>query len=682
MNKKFAATPALAIVLLAIACAASAAEKRPFELADLARLQELSAPVFAPDNERIAYVVSTANTDSDASVSDLWLVSYRGGAPRQLTQTPFASEWLPRWSPDGKWLAFLSDRGDDETSQIWLMPADGGEARQLSTVKAGVEDFDWAPDSARLILVAEDPAVETEKDSRGHDKPEPPRVITRYQFKEDGRDYLTDRYQHLYVLTLADGKAEQITSGSQDDLLPAWSPDGKQIAFVSRRVAAAGTDPERTLNFDVYTITPNAGAEPRRISTFNGTDVDPYWESRPEWSPDSRKLVWLQSGEDKWIYYAPWQLTVADLASGKITTPARIDRCFYKPRWSADGKTIYALVEQSRNTWLAKINPAEAIPDKAVSYLSSGNRFGYDYALSKNGRIALLDSDDTTPFELTALEPAAKQPRRTLTAHNQFLNELALQTAEDISFTSDGQRIDGFLMKPVGYEAGKRYPTILRIHGGPVYQFSHEFMSDWQFYAAHGFAVLAVNPRGSSGRGFDFAKAIYADWGNVDVKDVLAGVDHVVKLGVADPDRLGVGGWSYGSILTNYVIASDKRFKAAVSGAGTSNMLGNYGHDQYVREYELELGKPWSNFAAYARVSFPFLHADRISTPTLFQCAEKDFNVPCLGAEQMYQALQSLRVPTQLVIFPGENHGLTVPSYLQERLQRNLDWYERYLKTP
>jgi dipeptidyl aminopeptidase/acylaminoacyl peptidase len=192
--------------------------------------------------------------------------------------------------------------------------------------------------------------------------------------------------------------------------------------------------------------------------------------------------------------------------------------------------------------------------------------------------------------------------------------------------------------------------------------------------------VVAVNPRGSSGRGFDFARAIYADWGNKDVQDVLAGVDHVVEIGVADPARLGIGGRSYGSILTNYVIANDKRFKAAVSGAGTSNMLGNYGHDQYAREYELELGTPWANPEAYERVSFPFLHADRISTPTLFYCAEKDFNVPCLGTEQMYQALRSRGVPTRLVIYPGENHPLTVPSYIRDRMQRLLGWYDRFLK--
>jgi dipeptidyl aminopeptidase/acylaminoacyl peptidase len=235
-------------------------------------------------------------------------------------------------------------------------------------------------------------------------------------------------------------------------------------------------------------------------------------------------------------------------------------------------------------------------------------------------------------------------------------------------------------VRPLDSVPGQRYPTIVRLHGGPVYQFSHEFMADWQAYAAQGYAVLAVNPRGGSGRGFGFAKAIYADWGNLDARDVLAAVDHAVALGVADPARLGVGGWSYGAILTNAVIATDTRFKAAISGAGASNMYAMYGHDQYIREYELELGTPWANRAQYDRASFPFLQADRIATPTLFQCAADDLNVPCLGAEQMYQALRSRNVPTQLVVYPGEGHSLTVPSYLRDRLARNIAWYDRWLR--
>ncbi len=226
------------------------------------------------------------------------------------------------------------------------------------------------------------------------------------------------------------------------------------------------------------------------------------------------------------------------------------------------------------------------------------------------GAIVVLGGDALHPPELSAIEPDGP---RALSNHNDWLRTKRLAPVENIEFKSaDGTRIEGFLVKPVDYQPGRRYPTILRIHGGPVYQFSHEFMADWQAYAAKGFVVVAANPRGSSGRGFDFARAIYADWGNKDVEDVLAAVDHVVRLGIADPARLGIGGRSYGSILTNYVIARDPRFKVAVSGAGSSNMLGMYGHDQYTREYELELGTPWANREAYDRTSYPFLHADRI----------------------------------------------------------------------
>jgi dipeptidyl aminopeptidase/acylaminoacyl peptidase len=333
-------------------------------------------------------------------------------------------------------------------------------------------------------------------------------------------------------------------------------------------------------------------------------------------------------------------------------------------------------VEQSRNTWLAKIDPNESRPEKAVDYLRNGKRFAYDFALAANGRLVVLESDDVTPYELRTVERRS----RSLGDHNAFLSEVALQEAQDFEFESDGQSIDAMLMYPAAYVKGQRFPAIARLHGGPVWQYSHEFWFEWQIYAAKGYAVIAINPRGSSGRGFEFSKAIYADWGNLDVRDILAGVDHVVNLGVADPARLGVGGRSYGGMLTNYVIASDTRFRAAESGAGGTNTLASYGHDQYVREYELELGTPWNNFETYARVSFPFLHADRIKTPTLFYCEEKDFNVPCIGAEQMYQALRSLGIPTELVIFPGEFHPVTVPSYLQFRMRRSLEWYDRWLK--
>lgn len=669
-----------ALIALVVSAVAAAADKRPIEIGDLHRLQDVSGPAFAPRGDAIVYTLSTHNLDSDATVSDLWRVTWQGGQPVQLTQTPFASEWLPQWRPDGEAIAFLSDRGEDEVTQIWLLPAAGGEARQLTRVKAGIDDYVWAPDGKRMAFVADDEEPETPKDSRDKEKPKPPIVTTRYQFKEDGRDYLTSRRQHLYLLDIDSGKVTLLTPGGFDEWLPSWSPDGKLLAFVSKRSG----DPDRNMNFDVFVMPPVAGAAARQVSTFEGTDVDPYWESRPEWSPDSRRLVWLQSGEDKWIYYSPWQMVVADVASGKLSAPAHIDRCFYKPQWSPDGKHLYSLIEQNRNTWLARIDPAT---DK-VTYLTSGNRFALDFDVAADGRIVVLESDDVTPFELSALTPALsgkrergqEAERRQLTRHNAFLDGIELRSFEDFSFSSGGERIDGMLVRPAGNRPGVRYPAIVRLHGGPVYQYSHEFLFEWQFYTANGYAVIAINPRGSSGRGFDFSRAIYANWGDVDVKDVLAGIDHVVAQGLVDPQRIGVGGRSYGGILTNFLIASDTRFKAAVSGAGSSNTLGMYGHDQYTREVELELGKPWSDFDKYVRNSYPFLHADRIKTPTQFYCTQKDFNVPCLGSEQMYQALRSLNVPTELVLYPGENHGMTVPSYLQDRVQRSLAWYDRYLK--
>ncbi len=642
--------------------------------ADLARIADLGEPALTRDGTWLAYVVSTSNTEADRSQSDLWRVRYDGSRRTQLTQTADSSEWRPQWSADASRLAFLSDRPrdaeqsrDDATTQVWMMPADGGEARRLTDFADGVEDFALSPDGTRLAVIAIDPEFPP-----GTEKPKNPLPIVseRYQFKEDGAGYLGSRRKHLYLFDIASGKAELLTPGAHDEQLPAWSPDGRTIAYVTKR----GADPDRHLNYDIYLVEAKAGAKERQLTTFAGADLDPYWETYPAWSPDGTRIAYLQSGEDHWVYYAPWQLAVIDVASGKATLPAPIDRCFTKPRWAADGKSIFALVEQSLVTHVSRIDLA----DGKISELSHGPRFDYDLDVSGNGRIIVLGGDDLHPYALSAVEGDALRP---LDGHNAWLAQKKLAGAEAIRFQSaDGTSIEGLLVKPVGYKAGKRYPTIVRLHGGPVYQFSREFMADWQVYAANGFAVVAINPRGSSGRGFDFARAIYADWGNKDTADVLAGVDHVVKMGIADPARLGLGGWSYGAILTNAVIASDTRFKAAVSGAGASNMYALYGHDQYIREYTLELGSPWSNRELYDRASFPFLHADRISTPTLFQCAEKDFNVPCLGAEQMYQALRARDVPTQLVIYPGEHHGLSIPSYLRDRMQRNLDWYGRFLK--
>ncbi len=650
---------------LAIASPLQAQDKSPVTLDDVHRIVDITEPVFSPDGEHIAYTASTHNLDMDATVSDLWRVSWGGGA-EQLTNTPDNSEWSPAFG--GAVIAYLSDATKDEETQVFVMPVKGmsdggGKGRQVTTLKGGVSEYALSPDGKTIIATAEvGPSVGADPD-----KPTPI-VIDRFQFKEDGRDYIDDRRLHLFRIDVTTGVVEQLTQGVADYYSPAWSPDGSLISYVTKNADRE----DRHFNYDVFVMAPVKGANPRKVSDYAGADADPDTGARPQWSPDGKKLLWLQSGKDKWIYYAPFELTVADFDTGEVKLLARIDRWIYSPHWSADGTSVIALIEQDRDTLAAKID----LETEEITYLTSGKRFAYELAVSSSGRIAVLEGTNERPYELKAVE----EETRPLTHHNDWLSGRRLTETGDITFMSGQEEIHGLLVLPDGYRVGQRYPLIVRLHGGPVYQYSHEFIFDWRLYAANGYAVLAVNPRGSSGRGFDFARAIFADWGGKDVKDISAGIDHVVGIGVADPDRIGVGGWSYGGILTNYMIASDKRIKAAVSGAGMSNFLSGYGADQYAPEYEHELGLPWRNQKVYERVSYPFLNADRISAPTLFQCAGADLNVPCIGSEQMYQALRSLDVATQLVVYPGENHGLTRPSFIRDRLARNLDWYDRHLK--
>jgi dipeptidyl aminopeptidase/acylaminoacyl peptidase len=300
-------------------------------------------------------------------------------------------------------------------------------------------------------------------------------------------------------------------------------------------------------------------------------------------------------------------------------------------------------------------------------------------SLGADGSVTLLAGSTTQTPEVHALE--GRKLRRLTKVNDDLLAQLQLATTEDFTSKSkDGTVVNGLIVKPASYAPGTKYPTLLIIHGGPNGQDDHSFTFDNEFFAANGYVVLNINYRGSSGRGEAFQKAIYADWGNKEVLDLLGAVDQAVASGIADPDRLGIGGWSYGGILTNYSIASDTRFKAAVSGAGSSLQSSMYGLDQYIVQWDIEVGQPWKAQDLYIKLSYPFWHADRIKTPTLFMGGEKDFNVPIAGGEQMYQALRSLGIDTQLVIYPGQFHGLTIPSYQRDRLERYLAWFDKYLK--
>jgi dipeptidyl aminopeptidase/acylaminoacyl peptidase len=661
----------LLAALLSTAATHAAEQRRLLTADDVNALHDLDDPQVSPDGEWVAYTVSTADPVKDKRITHVWMASWDGKRTLQLTNSQ-QSEHTPRWSPDGKYIAIITARGEEEDpEQIWLLDRSGGEAKPLTGFNGDVLDYAWSPDGKRLALIVADEDPHRMKKGE-EDKTPPPIVIDRYYFKQDETGYLGARRHHLYVFDVATRQAQLLTPGKFDEGWPAWSPDGTQIAFFSKR----GADPDRSDEFGLYVIASTAGSVPRLLAKFQGDSADISAMSPPSWRPDGQQIAFIAAGDPKLIYYSTHHLALVSADGGearKLTLT--LDRNVMAPVWARNGRSIYFLLEDDRNQHLARLNVANGKIERVVE----GRRETAAFDLGGKDRIAVLDSMVETPEAVYALDAGRF---RALSHHNdEWLAGVKLGSMEEISYASkDGTRISGFMVKPPDYRPGRRYPTLLWIHGGPVSQYANAFAMSWQIFASAGYVVVAANPRGSSGRGEAFATAIYADWGNKDTEDVLGAVDYAVQEGVADADRLGVGGWSYGGILTNFVIAKDTRFKSATSGASISNVLAGYGTDMYVREYEAELGTPWKNLDVWLRNSYPFLHADRIKTPTLFQCGAADFNVPLLNSEQMYQALRSLGVDTQLVIYPGQYHGLTKPSYLRERMQRYLDWHGKYLQ--
>ncbi len=666
---------AAAILILALMLPSTAfAQKRALAADDLYNLREVRDPQRSPDGKWVAYTVSRAVKDTDKNDSDVWMVSWDGTEDIQLTSSP-DGESSPRWSPDNKYLAFLSSRQGAKGGQVWLLNRAGGEAVKLTDVKGGISEYAWSPDSKRLVLVVNEPDPRDPQDDDKKDpekkKTPPPVVIDRYHFKQDVSGYLRGERTHLYLFDIAAKKAETLTPGTFDDESPAWSPDGSQIAFVSKR----GTgDLDRHDNTDVFVIDAKVGAQPRQLTTSLASEGG----RRLAWSPDGKQIAYLTGEEAKYFAYNQAKLTVIPAAGGQPRRLAEsLDRPIDGPVWSADGAAITFLVDDDRSEYPARIPVAGG----RVERLVTGPRVVTNLSQGSDGAFAVLASTDTELPEVNALENG--KLRRLTHQNDTWLSGIVLGTTEEFTSTSkDGTEVHGLLVKPPTYQQGQKYPTLLRIHGGPNGQDEHSFSFERELFAANGYVVVAVNYRGSNGRGSAYQKAIFADWGNKEVIDLLGAMDHVQKIGLADPERLGIGGWSYGGILTDYTIATDGRFKAATSGAGSALQLSMYGVDEYITQYENEIGPPWKSQELWIKISYPFFHADRIKTPTLFMGGERDFNVPLVGGEQMYQALRSLGVDTQLVVYPGQFHSLTVPSYKVDRLQRYVAWYDKYLKKP
>jgi dipeptidyl aminopeptidase/acylaminoacyl peptidase len=668
-----------------ITLAQQPATPRRMGVDDLFDFREAHDPQISPDGQLVAYTLSSTSLKKDKSQTQIFMAPIAGGDPVPLTLDGVSSNH-PRWSPDGKFLAFLSERKDSEgnevRNQVYLLNRLGGEAQRLTETVQDVDAFEWAPDSKRLVLILRDASpqeleaaatkVEEEAEAKSiskRSKAQPPWVIDRLQFKEDTIGYLDRRRSHLYVFDIHGKTMTQVTSGDYDDEDPVWSPDGRFLAFSSNR---SKPDPDATYNWDIWVVAADnidKGGHLTQVTTGLGEDRSPAW------SPDGKWITYCTQGDPHLFQYATKHVAVSPAMGGpaKVLTQA-LDRMATNPRFSPDGKSIYFIADDDGAQHLCLSNIAEGKVTRPIS-----DRVMVDaYSLSQDGRIAVSLSTMDRPFEIYSL-PGGKLTQLSH-ANDAWLSNFKLSPGQYVSFKSqDGTTVHGYMYKPIDYVPGKKYPTLLRPHGGPVWAYYAEFQGLAQLFAANSYVILLPNPRGSSGYGEEYCKAIFADWGNKDFQDDMAFVDYALAQGIADPDKLGVGGWSYGGISTDFIITQTNRFKAAISGAGAADYSSMWGHDQYQRDYVTELGYPWEHPSTWDHVAYISKIKD-VTTPTMFVGGNIDWNVPILGGEQMYQSLKALGRETLLVVYPDEYHGFKTPSHIKDLHERFLAWYAHYVK--
>ena len=623
-------------------------------------ISTIGNPIISPKGDWVLFTKSTADELKDKNIAGLYMISKDGSETISLTaQTKGVSNY--NWSPEGKYISYLATgKEDKEESQLFLLDRRGGEPIQLTHIKGEIENYKWFKDGNKILFEIKDPNyADTAKT-----KIRQPYEIDRYHFKADYEGYLDNRKTHLYVFDVKTKTIDTLTKGSNNETEAVVSNDGKRVAYSSN--VSANFD--QNSNTDIFVLSLEKAAKPIQLTNYKGAD------HRPVFNTDNTKIAFLRaSSEDAYDMYDLQQVGVIDIASQteKIITK-KYDRSLDNLIWTTDNKTILATCEDDRKQNIVQINTINGEVSSFTNELGVYNGLN----MNDNGNMTALYSTPNTPFEIYLNQGTGFKQLTHI--QDSFVNSIQKVYVKGFSaIASDQNKVNGILYLPDSN--AKKLPLILFIHGGPVAQDEYSFDLTRQIYASAGYAVAAVNYRGSSGRGADYTKCIYGDWGNKEVKDIIAVADYLIKAGIADENKMAIAGWSYGGILTNYTIATDKRFKAAVSGAGSSLMLSFYGTDQYISQYEPELGKPWENIQKWLDVSYPFFKVKEIKTPTLFMASQNDFNVPVVGAEQMYQAFKSVGIPTQLIIYPNQNHVIRVPSYLVHRYESHLAWFKKYL---
>jgi dipeptidyl aminopeptidase/acylaminoacyl peptidase len=673
---------------------------RHLELDDVVRTVGVSDLQLSPDGGTAAFVRRVMDLEGDRWHTSIWSVLMTGESPPVRLTRSRAGERSPRWSPDGRYLAFLSGRdGEGSGSQIWLLPVDGGEAFQATALEQSISSFVWSPDDGRVAVTlreaTEDPP------SLGVGGPGPPQdrplphVITRLQFLQDGSGYIGERRNQIHVIHLdveagPATESEQLTSGPYDHSGAEWSPDGRWIAFSSNRTEW----PDVTYQSDLWLI-PSEGGDLIRLTDDPGSD------GSPSWSPDGRMIAYYHTPPEPPVYGSARLRTMEILdphgtprAGSIVDLTDHIDRPVRgSVQWSSDSRHVYVMIQDRGAEPLLRIPARGGEIDAVILGTSVVQQFA---VTPDDRRVASILSWATQPSDVfvSDIDPVRLSrdyfvsgtperiqddlpPARNLSRVNaDWLDEVELSTPRHVQYASrDGTTIAGWYLLPPGSDdLDGPFPLILKIHGGPVAQYTWAYDFERQWWAAQGYAVLYTNPRGSSGYGEGFAHALWQDWGGPDYQDVMAGVDWLIERNLADPDRMGVGGWSYGGILTNFIIVRNDRFRAAISGASTALNVSVYGTDDLQRWWEHELGLPWENREGYDRISALY-DAPNVRTPTLFVVGSADRRTPASQSEQFYTWLRRLEIPTGLIVYPGQSHGISRPSFIIDRYQRYRNWY-------
>lgn len=644
---------------------------------DLYGFRWVSDVQLSPDGSRTAYVLTEIDRESDEYRSAVYVAATDGSEqPRRYTYGP-KKDNSPRWSPDGRYLLFLSDR--DETTQVYVMPSDGGEARKLTELENGVSCPVWSPDSHQVAFIS----------TTGVKAKEEVKDIVAYHFteahmKDDGSGIKRGR-DHLFVQPLESGEAVQLTHGDDDYSDPAWSPDGTLLAAVSSQLP----DREFVGVSDIYLI-PAVGGEPRRLTPQRGPSYQPVFspdgtqvvyvghQNPPETGLNTQDALWRVSlgGDEPEPLTEGWDYSLGN----SVNSDMRWGSYNTAPVWPS-GDHIYFVADDRGAAHVYRVSASGGQPEPVLT----GNR-SIDSISAAGNRLAFIAGEPLNPGDVYSATLDGADEARLTRVNELYLSRFELSEPEEISLRSaDGTELQGWVMKPAGFEEGGKYPLIVEVHGGPATQYGYTFFHEFQVLAARGYGVIYINPRGSLGYGQQFVACISKGWGELDYADVTAAADYAESLPWVDTARMGITGGSYGGYMTNWVVGHTDRFKAAVTQRSVTNFASFYGTSDIgpvFSEWQVG-GTPWDNPDGYARMS-PITYLPQMHTPLLVIHSEQDHRCPIEQAEQLFVGLKRLGVETELVRFPQESHGLSragKPKRRVERLERITGWFQRHMPT-